>query len=53
MRLGGWGSLDMVLRYMRSVRFEQSLSCIEEWSGDCQSDVRHLETLIRHHPNQG
>jgi hypothetical protein len=23
MRLGGWESLDMVLRYMRSVRFEE------------------------------
>ena len=25
MRLGGWESLDMVLRYIRSVRFEESL----------------------------
>jgi hypothetical protein len=25
MRLGGWESLDMVLRYMRSVKFEESL----------------------------
>lgn len=25
MRLGGWGSLDMVLRYTRSVKFEDSL----------------------------
>jgi hypothetical protein len=25
MRLGGWESLDMVLRYRRSVRFEESL----------------------------
>ena len=25
MRLGGWESLDMVLRYTRSVRFEKSL----------------------------
>ena len=25
MRLGGWESLDMVLRYTRSVRFEESL----------------------------
>ena len=26
MRLGGWESLDMGLRYTRSVRFEESLS---------------------------
>ena len=25
MRLGGWESLDMALRYTRSVRFEESL----------------------------
>jgi len=25
MRLGGWESLDMVLSYTRSVRFEESL----------------------------
>jgi len=25
MRLGGWEDLDMVLRYTRSVRFEESL----------------------------
>jgi hypothetical protein len=25
MRLGGWESLDMVLRYTRNVRFEESL----------------------------
>jgi hypothetical protein len=25
MRLGGWESLDMVLRYTRSVKFEDSL----------------------------
>lgn len=25
MRLGGWESLDMVVRYTRSVRFEESL----------------------------
>ena len=25
MRLGGWESLDMVLRYTRSVRFEERL----------------------------
>jgi hypothetical protein len=25
MRLGGWKSLDMVLRYTRSVKFEESL----------------------------
>jgi hypothetical protein len=24
-RLGGWESLDMVVRYMRSVRFEEGL----------------------------
>jgi hypothetical protein len=24
MRLGGWESLDMVLRYTRSVKFEES-----------------------------
>lgn len=25
MRLGGWESLDMMLRYTRSVKFEESL----------------------------
>jgi len=25
MRIGGWESLDMVLRYMRSVKFEESV----------------------------
>jgi len=25
MRLGGWGSVDMVLRYTRLVKFEDSL----------------------------
>jgi hypothetical protein len=25
MRLGGWETLDMVLRYTRSVKFEESL----------------------------
>jgi hypothetical protein len=25
MRLGGWESLDMVLRYTRSMKFEESL----------------------------
>ena len=25
MRLGGWGRLDMVLRYTRSVKFEDKL----------------------------
>jgi len=30
MRLGGWESLDMVLRYTRSVRFEESLRLYQE-----------------------
>lgn len=30
MRLGGWESLDMVLRYTRSVRFEESLKLYQE-----------------------
>ncbi|MFC2044324.1 tyrosine-type recombinase/integrase [Chloroflexota bacterium] len=30
MRLGGWESLDMVLRYTRSVRFEESLKLYRE-----------------------
>ena len=30
MRLGGWESLDMVLRYTRSVRFEDSLKLYQE-----------------------
>lgn len=29
MRLGGWESLDMVLRYTRSVKFEDSLKLYE------------------------
>jgi site-specific recombinase XerD len=30
MRLGGWESLDMVLRYTRSVKFEESLKVYRE-----------------------
>jgi site-specific recombinase XerD len=30
MRLGGWESLDMVVRYKRSVRFEESLRVFRE-----------------------
>jgi len=30
MRLGGWESLDMVLRYTRSVKFEESLRLYQE-----------------------
>ena len=30
MRLGGWESLDMVLRYTRSVKFEESLKLYQE-----------------------
>jgi hypothetical protein len=30
MRLGGWESLDMVLRYPRSVKFEESLRLYKE-----------------------
>ena len=30
MRLGGWESLDMVLRYTRSVKFEDSLKLYQK-----------------------
>ncbi|MFC2122536.1 tyrosine recombinase XerC [Bacteroidota bacterium] len=33
MRLGGWESLDMVLRYTRSVKFEESLRLYKEIKG--------------------
>ena len=33
MRLGGWESLDMVLRYTRSVKFEESLKLYRELKG--------------------
>jgi len=33
MRLGGWESLDMVLRYTRSVKFEESLRLYQEIKG--------------------
>ena len=33
MRLGGWESLDMVLRYTRSVKFEESLRLYREMEG--------------------
>ena len=33
MRLGGWESLDMVLRYTRSVKFEESLKLYRELEG--------------------
>jgi hypothetical protein len=29
MRLGGWETLDMVVRYTRSVKFEESLRLYE------------------------
>jgi hypothetical protein len=29
MRLGGWESLDMVVRYTRSVKFEESMKMYE------------------------
>ena len=38
MRLGGWESLDMVLRYTRSVKFEESLSCIMNEVMGCPGD---------------
>ena len=34
MRLGGWESLDMVLRYTRSVKFEESLRLYQELGRD-------------------
>ena len=34
MRLGGWESLDMVLRYTRSVKFEDSLRLYRSLSND-------------------
>lgn len=33
MRLGGWESLDMVLMYTRSVKFEESLKLYRELEG--------------------
>ena len=33
MRLGGWKSLDMVLRYTRSVKFEDSLKIYKSVAG--------------------
>jgi hypothetical protein len=30
MRLGGWETLDMVLRYTRSVKFDNSLKMYEK-----------------------
>jgi hypothetical protein len=30
MRLGGWESLDMVVRYTRNVKFEDSMKMYEE-----------------------
>jgi hypothetical protein len=32
-RLGGWESLDMVLRYTKSVKFEESLKLYRELEG--------------------
>ena len=34
MRLGGWESLDMVLRYTRSVKSEESLRLYREMEGE-------------------
>jgi hypothetical protein len=33
MRLGGWESLDVVVRYTRSVKFEESLKLYRELEG--------------------
>ena len=40
MRLGGWENLDMVVRYTRSVKFEESLRiwmCGWVWSDVCEA----------------
>ena len=33
MRLEGWESLDVVLRYTRSVKFDESLKLDRDWRG--------------------
>ena len=33
MRLDGWESMDVVLRYMTSVKFEESLKLDRDWRG--------------------
>jgi hypothetical protein len=40
MRLGGWDSLDMVLRYTQSVKFEESLRLYTEMKGKNRLRVR-------------
>jgi len=49
MRLGGWESLDMVLRYTRSVKFEESLrlyQAIESVDRQRQWDInRAIKTV--------
>ena len=39
MRLGGWESLDMVLRYTRSVKFEDSLKLYKAIVSIVRQDV--------------
>jgi hypothetical protein len=41
-RLGGWESLDMVLRYTRSVRFKESLRMYWRWRNDNSIRERKL-----------
>ena len=43
MRLGGWESLDMVLRYTRSVKFKESLKLyrgLKGWSSRSSSGTQ-------------
>jgi hypothetical protein len=41
-RLGGWESLDMVLRYTRSVKFEERLRVMRGWRNDNSIRERKL-----------
>jgi len=46
MRLGGWESLDMVLRYTRSVRFEESLRLYQEMENNNGDNILRESGLL-------
>lgn len=45
MRLGGWESLDMVLRYTKSMKFEERLRVLREM-GKC-NDFQLMSQLLQ------
>ena len=45
MRLGGWESLDMVVRYTRSVKFEDSLKLYRELDSEANDGAGLVDNV--------